>query len=125
MSARVAHLPRRRAVRHSDQLPRFPIADILTELGAEDVPLGSGWVKMRCPFHDDRVASAAVNHDLNGFACHGCGVSGDALKLMQTEGGLSFAEAVQRCTSITGVESGPVRRKRRRSSRLFEFTRDH
>ena len=108
-------------------LPKFPITDILIGLGADryDIPEGVGWLKMKCPFHPDTVASAAVNHELEAFVCHGCGVSGDGLKLLQTEGRLEFRDALKRAQELTGVESGPVRRKRRRSSRLLELTRNY
>lgn len=101
------------------ELPRPPIADVLRELGATDVPDGSGWVKMRCPFHGpDRTPSAAVNHDpdVGGFYCHACGRSGDGLKLLQTEGGLTFAEACKRARDLSpeggNRQAKPVRKRR-------------
>lgn len=110
--------------RITEPLPRPPIADVLRELGATDVPDGSGWVKMRCPFHGaDRRPSASVNHDpdVGGFYCHTCGRSGDGLKLLQTEGGLSFAEACKRARELSpegGNRHSPTKRKRRASDLL-------
>lgn len=98
-------MPRKQ--RLSDQLVQPPIADVLKELGADIVPTGYGWVRIVCPFCSDRNGSASVNHDLNGFRCHQCGKSGDSLKLLQTELGLTFREAAER-----GSDLGPSSRNR-------------
>lgn len=113
-------MPRRQR-RIERELPRPPIAAVLTELGAEDVPTGFGWKKMFCPFHENtRTPAAAVNHELDGFVCHSCGVSGDGLKLLQEQGGLSFRDAAERASVLSG-ETGnrqPKRPKRRASDLL-------
>lgn len=113
----------------NSDLPKFPITDILISFGADkfDIPEGYGWLKMKCPFHPDSTASAAVNHELEAFICHGCGVSGDGLKLLQEQGHLEFMDALKRAKEITGIEGESSKggsRKRRRSSRLFELTRN-
>jgi DNA primase len=77
---------------------------------------------MKCPFHDDRTASASVNHELEGFACLACGVKGDALKLLQEQGRLSFREALERAQLLTGQEAGsfsPKPAPKRRASDIF------
>lgn len=107
--------------RRSEPLPRPAIADVLRELGATDVPTGFGWVRMRCPFCEDRGGSASVNHELDGFTCHQCGRRGDALKLLQTELGLSFTEAVERASNLSpgsGNHQSRARRTRRASDLL-------
>jgi DNA primase len=109
----------KRKERHSE-LPAFPISDILVELGAESVPTGFGWVRMHCPFHEDRTSSAAVNHDKQGFVCHSCGRRGDGLKLLQSELGLSFIEALNRAKELTGVGTGQRKSKTRRASDLLK-----
>lgn len=106
-------------------LPEFPIEPVLLELGAESVPTGFGWVKMHCPFHPDRTMSASVNHEINGFRCMACGVSGDSLKLLQDQLGLEFKDALERAKNITHVEVGKVRGKPRRRSSLLDFSRDY
>lgn len=109
----------------SREIPRPPIADVLKELGVTDVPFGLGWVRMTCPFCDDSNGSASVNHDVQGFRCHQCGRSGDGLKLLQTEGGFTFAEACKRARALstdTVTESGKPRRKRRASDLLKGVT---
>lgn len=45
------------------------------------VPFRTGWVSCRCPFHNDRVASAAVNSTKGRFKCHACDASGDVVDL--------------------------------------------
>lgn len=104
------------------ELPKPAIADVLKELGAEDVPTGYGWLRLVCPFCEDRNGSASVNHDLDGFICHQCGRRGDALKLLQTELGLSFTAALDRASGVSG-ESGnrhSRRAKTRRPSDLLK-----
>lgn len=102
-------------------LPRPPIADVLRDLGAPDVPTGFGWVRMHCPFHEDRTKSASVNHEIGGFACHSCSRRGDGLKLLQTELGLDFREACERA-SVLDPEYGNRQSKRpkRRPSDLLK-----
>lgn len=41
------------------------------------------WMPIRCPFHDDHQASASVNEMENRFNCHGCGVKGDIVDIVQ------------------------------------------
>lgn len=50
------------------------------------VPVGNGWVPVRCPFHADATSSASVNVDIDRFKCHGCSVSGDSKSLGQLLG---------------------------------------
>jgi DNA primase len=108
----------RKRVQHREPLPSFDIEAVLTELGAESVPTGVGWVRMACPFHQDRTPSAAVNREKNGFVCHSCGRHGDALKLYQTERGLSFREALDACRKLAGISTDKPIRKRRASELL-------
>lgn len=94
---------------------------MLTELGAEHVPTGFGWQRMSCPFHEDRTASASVNHEKNGYRCHSCERHGDSLKLLMTERGLTFREALDLGKTLIGVmPNGTVRTvKKRRASDLL------
>lgn len=97
---------------------QFDIAPVMAELGYE-VPavLGTRYQKCRCVFHEDKTASASVNQ--YGYKCHSCDRSGDALKFLQEEGGLSFVEALQRAQECTGHQGTKVRRKRRASDQLL------
>lgn len=90
---------------------------LLTGCAPGDIPSGNGWVRMRCPFHEDRTPSASVNLDLNGFVCHSCSRRGDGLKLLQSELGLSFREAANKAEELGGV-ANKARPKRRPSDLL-------
>jgi DNA primase len=103
-----------------EELPDFPIADVLVELGMDVVPTGFGWIRCRCFGHEDRTASAAVNHELQAFVCHSCGRRGDALKLLQSELGLTFIEALNRAKELTGVSTERRKGKTRRASDLLK-----
>ena len=63
------------------------IVDLLEYLGA-DVGAGGSWntwQAIRCPFHNDTVASASVNRQTGKFNCHGCDVGGDIIDLAKEE----------------------------------------
>ena len=69
------------------------ITTILEYYGAV-VPTRSGWAKLKCPFHDDSHASAAVNLRDNIFKCHGCQYKGDAYAIIMLKEGVGFREAI-------------------------------
>jgi len=101
--------------RRQAPLPKPSIQSVLVILGADehDIPTGYGWLRMRCFGHEDRTPSARVNHELDAYKCFSCLRSGDALKLLQTELGLSFTEALKRASDLS-PDSG--KRQSRRSS---------
>jgi DNA primase len=70
----------------------------------------SGWCPIKCPFHDDRQASASVNLTLGGFKCHGCDVSGDALKLIADREGIDREDAKRFAQETIGAECGDIPR---------------
>ena len=74
--------------------PELSIADVLRHYGATKIPEGAGWRPMRCPFHGDAHASARVNVELGAFKCHGCLMSGDALKLISLNENIKRGEAI-------------------------------
>lgn len=50
-----------------------PIMDVLRAYGYDGrEPSRSTWSKIKCPFHDDRSASASVNQETNQFRCFAC-----------------------------------------------------
>lgn len=81
----------------------IPIEPTLIELGSEDVPMGSGWVKMRCFGHQDNHPSATVNHDKGAFTCFSCGRKGDAVKLLMSEQNLTYGEAFRKARYLAGL----------------------
>jgi DNA primase len=76
------------------------IEEYLNYIGAAVPAMGSGWRKMKCPFHDDSHASAAVNYDKNAFICHGCGVKGDTYSLIMYKEGGDYREAIKFAASV-------------------------
>lgn len=97
---------------------KHSIADYLRYIGATVPPEGSGWRKIKCPFHNDSHASAGINFDENRFKCHGCGVGGDVYDLIiQKEGG-TYREAIKFAQTISLAGDSPVRKPDTFSSRL-------
>ena len=82
------------------------ITAILEHYGAT-VPTRSGWAKMKCPFHNDSHASAAVNLQENLFKCHGCQYKGSGFKIIMDKEGVSFREAISIAEGILN-QSGQV-----------------
>lgn len=60
---------------------KVPLEDVLEFYGAELPSYGRGWTNLKCPFHDDRQASASFTAGY--FICHSCGVQGDQIDLVQ------------------------------------------
>ena len=77
------------------------IGNYLEDSGAY-VPIGSGWRKLRCPFHGDHTPSATVNHDAGRFMCFACGINEDLIGLIRLREGASYAEAKQKATQGFG-----------------------
>ena len=94
------------------------IEEYLNYIGAEIPARGSGWRKMKCCFHIDSHASAAVNYDKNAFVCHGCGVKGDVYSLIMYKEGGDFREAVNFAASVLTTGNTEIRGKDRASKRV-------
>ena len=94
------------------------IEEYLTHIGAAVPAMGSGWRKMKCPFHDDSHASAAVNYDKNAFICHGCGIKGDTFSLIMDRERINYREAVQFAASVLTSGNTEVRQQDRTRTRL-------
>jgi DNA primase len=99
-------------------LEKPSIEEYLNYIGAETPARGSGWRKMKCCFHIDSHASAAVNYDKNAFVCHGCGVKGDVYSLIMYKEGGDFREAVNFAASVLTTGNTEVRGKDRASKRV-------
>jgi DNA primase len=87
---------------------KHSIQPILEHYGAT-VREQYGWVKLRCPFHDDGHASATVNVEENAFNCFGCGVKGDTYSIIMEQEGVGFREAIKIAEGITGQSSTTLR----------------
>jgi DNA primase len=99
-------------------LEKPSIEEYLNYIGAETPARGSGWRKMKCCFHIDSHASAAVNYDKNAFVCHGCGVKGDVYSLIMYKEGGDFREAVNFAASVLTTGNTEIRGKDRTSKRV-------
>jgi DNA primase len=99
-------------------LEKPSIEEYLNYIGAAVPPMGSGWRKMKCPFHIDTHASAAVNFDKNAFVCHGCGVKGDTYSLIMYKEGGDYREAVKFATSVLTTGNTEIRQQDRSSNRV-------
>jgi DNA primase len=99
-------------------LEKPSIEEYLHYIGADTPAVNSGWRKMKCPFHNDSHASAAVNYDKNAFICHGCGVKGDVYSLIMYKEGGDFREAVNFAASVLTTSNTEVRGKDRTSKRV-------
>ena len=94
------------------------IEEYLHYIGATVPATGSGWRKMKCPFHDDSHASAAVNFDNNAFICHGCGVKGDTFSLIMYKEGGDYREALKFAASVLASGNTEIRKQDRPSKGL-------
>jgi DNA primase len=94
------------------------IEEYLNYIGAELPAKGSGWRKMKCCFHLDSHASAAVNYDKNAFVCHGCGVKGDTYSLIMERERMNFSEAKQFAEKFSTAGDSEVRGSNRKRERV-------
>jgi DNA primase len=99
-------------------LEKPSIEEYLNYIGAATPAKGSGWRKMKCPFHDDSHASAAVNYDKNAFVCHGCGIKGDTYSLIMDRERINYREAVQFAASVLTSGNTEVRQQDRTRAKL-------
>lgn len=73
---------------------------------------------MKCPVHDDRVASASVNRGKGLWHCHACGAGGNAVSLVAARENLEYRDAAAWVDGLTGASTAQqrslqgVRRKR-------------
>ena len=94
------------------------IEEYLHYIGADAPAVGSGWRKMKCCFHIDSHASAAVNYDKGAFVCHGCGVKGDVYSLIMYKEGGDFIEAIKFAETVLTTGNTTVRGKDRGRGRV-------
>ena len=94
------------------------IEEYLHYIGAEIPAKGNGWRKMKCCFHIDSHASAAINFDKNAFVCHGCGVKGDTYSLIMYKEGVNFHEAKQFAETVLTAGNYSVQQSDSKRDRL-------
>lgn len=99
------------------QADGLSIAAVLEHYGADLHRVGEhGWRPLRCPFHDDRLASASVNLAKGAFRCHGCAAKGDAIALIKQQEGTDYQGAIQFAEEVLGASCGDVRRAAKRAA---------
>ena len=74
-------------------MSELTIEDVLEHYGADLTRTEEyKWSKIKCPFHDDSVASASVYIEQGTFSCHGCDVYGDVLNTIARAEGFGTAD---------------------------------
>ncbi|HEY6204085.1 MAG TPA: DNA primase [Candidatus Limnocylindria bacterium] len=74
-----------------------------------------------CPFHAEKTASFTVDPERRTYHCFGCGVHGDVFTWMETQVGLSPAEALKELAESAGVElTRRAPEQRKQEDRLFQ-----
>ena len=91
-------------------MDKHSIAAYLEHIGATLPAVGHGWRKMKCPFHGDRHASAAINYEKNRFKCFGCEAQGDVYDLIRYRQGGSYSEALKFAENISLPGNGGIRK---------------
>ena len=81
---------------------RTDLADLISSYGVQVRRAGSSY-KACCPFHHEKTPSFNIQPDRGFYHCFGCGESGDAIKFVQKQEGLTFIEAVKKLAGRCGV----------------------
>ena len=82
---------------------RADLADVIGDVVTLR-PAGGGNLKGLCPFHDEKSPSLSVRPTVGSWHCFGCQEGGDVLSFLMKIDHLSFAEAVERLATRTGVQ---------------------
>ena len=82
---------------------RIDLADLVSSYGIQ-VRHSGGSAKACCPFHHEKTPSFNINTSRGFYHCFGCGESGDAIKFVQKQEGLTFVEAVKKLAERCGVK---------------------
>ena len=77
----------------------------------------AGWQPIKCPYHDDRTASASVSVGKGAFLCHACGVKGDSYSLIQAYEKCDFRKAVEIGNGYAADTNQPPAQAPRRSKK--------
>jgi DNA primase len=88
-----------------DWVERVRAATDIVELIGHTVVLkrqGRNWVG-RCPFHEEKTPSFAVNPERQFYHCFGCKKGGDVFKFVQETDKVGFLEAAERLSRRAGI----------------------
>ncbi len=81
---------------------RIDLADLISSYGVQVRRAGASY-KACCPFHHEKTPSFNIQPDRGFYHCFGCGESGDAIKFVEKQEGLTFVEAVRKLGARCGV----------------------
>lgn len=81
---------------------RIDLADLISSYGIQLRRSSGGYVAC-CPFHNEKTPSFHIQPDKGYYHCFGCGESGDCIKFVQKQEGMSFIEAVKKLAAGCGV----------------------
>lgn len=70
---------------------------------------GYGERPMKCPSHDDSHPSASVNRTEGVWFCHACGSGGTAAQIVMDREHVTYVEAMQFISTLTGSRPTPKR----------------
>ena len=82
---------------------RIDLAELISSYGIQ-VKHAGATAKACCPFHHEKTPSFNINSAKGFYHCFGCGESGDAIKFVQKQEGLTFVEAVKKLAEQCGVK---------------------
>jgi DNA primase len=74
-------MPRRNG-RIAEIKRRVGIEEVIAHIGLHNtgkVHRAGEWLPIKCPFHDDKHASASINRATSYFRCHACAARGDVI----------------------------------------------
>lgn len=97
---------------------KHDLASALRYYGAT-VKDGYGWMPLKCPFHNDATASAAVNLREQVFDCFVCDIYGDVYTIVMKQEGMEFKDAITRAEEITNGNRSQVSLQYRRKDSLL------
>ena len=83
---------------------RTDLADLISSYGIQ-LRRTSGGNMACCPFHHEKTPSFHIQPDKGFYHCFGCGESGDCIKFVQKQEGMSFIEAVKKLAGACGSTS--------------------
>ena len=109
---------------------RTDLADLVSSYGIQLRRSGGNYMAC-CPFHHEKTPSFHIQPDKGFYHCFGCGESGDCIKFVQKQEGMSFIEAVKKLAAGCGVtveekedpQAGQRKRQLELHSQLADFFR--
>jgi 5S rRNA maturation endonuclease (ribonuclease M5) len=84
----------------------------------------TGWVSMRCPFHDDTHPSAGFHAETGNWNCRAsdCSLHGNIVQFEQRFSTCEFSQAISNISAIVGVDLTTRARNKERYEKLVQST---